>query len=88
MKKHIKNIIKMTLVMALMITSFMGAVAVQAAGPGPQQRLEQRDDRPDMHRDDNHRHHRDRDNSDSNSNNKVNWALGLAAVAAVVAITK
>ncbi|MCH4188231.1 MAG: hypothetical protein LKF74_01870 [Megasphaera sp.] len=95
MMKRMKNIIKMALVTALMLTSFTGAVAVQAAGPGPQQRWEQRNDRPDWHRDDHYDNHRDnhrdryeRNKKDSNSNNKVNWALGLAAVAAVVAISK
>lgn len=100
MMKRIKNILKMTLIMTLVLTTFSGAVAVQAAGP--------RHDRPGWEQcDDRYRDHdrRDRDRRDhdkdwkrdhksktqedaDDANKKANWALGVAAVAAIIAIAK
>ncbi len=96
MMKRIKNIFKLTLVTALLLTTLSGAVAVQAAGPGGPKdgghpRIEERDhggrDRGpdhDRYRDD----HKDPKEEVDSANKKANWALGVAAVAAVIAITK
>lgn len=87
MMKRIKNIFKMTLVLALMLTTFSGTAAIQAAGPRAPYHWDQRDDRNRHH--DWDKDHRDRDEKkNDNANKKINWALGLAAVAAVVAIAK
>lgn len=95
MMKRIKNILKMTLITTLVLTTFSGAVAVQAAGPRHDRPgWEQRDDRYDRDRDRYDRDHRDRDRkSDAqedadDANKKANWALGVAAVAAIIAIAK
>lgn len=93
MMKRIKNILKMTLITTLVLTTFSGAVAVQAAGP--------RHDRPGWEQRDDRRDHRDRDwdrdrkdhksktqEDADDANKKANWALGVAAVAAIIAIAK
>lgn len=94
MMKRLKDFLKVTMVLAVILTTFSGAVAVQAAGP--------RHDRPGWEqRDDRYRDHdRDRDHDDKyktreelqddadSANKKANWALGVAAVAAIIAIAK
>lgn len=100
MMKRIKSMLKVTLITALVMTTFSGAVAVQAAGPKHDRPgWEQRDDRYDRDRNNRHdreyeRDHRDKDRkSDAqedadDANKKANWALGVAAVAAIIAIAK
>lgn len=91
MMKRIKSMLKVMLITALVMTTFSGAVVVQAAGPKHDRPgWEQRDDRHD--RDHNNRHDKDR-KSDAqedadDANKKANWALGVAAVAAIIAIAK
>ncbi len=95
MMKRMQNILKMTLIMVLTLTTFSGAIAVQAAGPRPHQQWEQRDDRnrndrpAPPRRDDRHWDKKDnaKDEADS-ANKKANWALGIAAVAAIIAVAK
>lgn len=93
MMKRIQKVTKMTLVMTMMLTMLSGAtVAVQAADHRPlrppqwEQRDNPRHDRPD-YRENNHRKSKAQEEVDS-ANKRANWAIGIAAVAAVIALSK
>lgn len=93
MMKRIQKMTKMTLVLTMMMTMLSGAtVAVQAADhrpPRPSQWEDRwdnhRGDRPDYHRND--RKSKAQKDADE-ANKKANWALGISAVAAIIALSK